>query len=117
MVTYTIVMNLPDRDVADDHLVRGGEKRGRLGVLARERTEHELRHRHVCRRVDPVPGDVAEHDGEPAVAELQEVEDVSTDVHLRRGLVHRADLEPGDDGRSRGSRDCCIVSANRFCCW
>ena len=95
-MTYDHRDELADRDLADDDLVRGGEERRRLGMLARERPEDELRHRHVGGRVDPVPGDVAEHDGEPAVAQLEEVEDVAADVDLRGGLVDRADLEPGD---------------------
>jgi hypothetical protein len=49
-------------------------------VLARQRAEDELRHRHVGRRVDPVPGDVAEHDREPSVGELEEVVDVAADL-------------------------------------
>jgi len=49
-------------------------------MLARERPEHELRHRHVGGRVDPVSGDVAEHDGEPAVTQFEEIEHVSADV-------------------------------------
>ncbi len=37
---------------------------------------------------------VPEHHGEPAVAELEEVEDVAPDVDLRRDRVGGADLEP-----------------------
>ena len=85
------------------------------GVLACERAEDELRHRHVGRRVDAVARDVAEDDREPAVAELEEVVDVAADVDLRRRLVDRPDLEArGSAGRSRGSSDRCIVSANRL---
>ena len=91
-----MLMNLPRRDLAADHVVRGGEEVGRLRMLARERAEHELRHRHVGGRVDAVPRDVAEHDREPAVLEREEVVDVAADVDPRRRLVHLADLQPLD---------------------
>ena len=89
---------LADRDLADDDLVGGGEERRRLGMLARERAEDELRHRHVRGGVDAVARDVAEHDGEAAVAQLEEVEDVAADVDLCGGLVDGADLQPRDRG-------------------
>ena len=52
----------------------------RLRVLAGERAEDELRHRHVGRRVDAVAGDVAEHDREAPVRQVEEVVDVAADV-------------------------------------
>ena len=67
-------------------------------MLARERAEDELRHRHVGGRVDPVAGHVAEDDGEPAVGELEEVVEVAADVDHRRGLVDGAELEPRELG-------------------
>ena len=72
---------------------RARNSRG-IRVLARERPEDELRHRHVGGRLDPVPGDVAEHDRQTAVRELEEVVDVAADVDPSRGLVDAADLEP-----------------------
>ena len=84
---------LADGDLAHDDVVRVRQEVRRLGMLACERPEDELRHRHVGGRVDPVPGDVAEHDRQPAVGELHEVEDVAADVDLRRRLVDRPDLE------------------------
>ena len=63
-------------------------------MLAGERPEDELRHRHVGGRLDPVPGDVPENDREPAVGELEEVVDVAADVDPSCGLVDVADLEP-----------------------
>ena len=96
---------LAGADLAADHVVRGGEEVGRLRVLARERAEDELRHRHVGGRVDAVPRHVAEHDGEPAVVEREEVVEVAADVDARRRLVHLAHLEPLDDGpRARQQR-------------
>ena len=86
-------MNFPRRDLADDDLVRGREEIGRAGMFSRERPEDELRHGHVGGRLDSVPGDVAEHHGERAVAELEEVVDVAADVDARRRLVHLADVE------------------------
>ena len=91
-----MVMNLPGADLLDDNVVRGGQERPRLRVEARERAEDELRHRHVGGRVDPVAGDVAEHDRQPPVAGLQVVVDVSADADERRRLVDRADLEARD---------------------
>ena len=85
---------LAGRDLAGDDLVRVGEEIGRLGMLARQRAEDELRHRHVGRRIDAVAGDVTEHDRDPAVAELEEVVDVAADVEARSGLVHGTDVEP-----------------------
>ena len=89
-------MNFPSPISSTHDLVRGRQEVGRLGVLARERAEDELRHRHVGGRVDPVAGDVAEHDREAAVRELEEVVDVAADVHPRRRRVDGADVEPGD---------------------
>ena len=89
---------LADRDLSDDDVVRVCEERRRLGVLACERAEDELRHRHVCRRIDAVARDVAEDDREPAVGELEEVEDVAADVDLRSRLVDGTDLEARDGG-------------------
>jgi hypothetical protein len=66
----------------------------RVGMLARERAEDELRHRHVGRGVDAVARHVAEHDREAAVGELEEVVDVATHVHPRRRRVHGAHVEP-----------------------
>ena len=91
-------MNLPIAISPTTTSFAAARKCRRLGVLARERPEHELRHRHVGGRVDPVPGDVAKHDGEPAVTQLEEVEDVAADVDLGSGLVDRADFEPRDRG-------------------
>ena len=90
-------MNLPARSRSRRPRSRA---RGiaRLRVLARERAEHELRHRHVGGRVDPVAGDVAEHDREPAVGELEEVVDVAADVDAapptRRPRRPRAPARP-----------------------
>ena len=88
---------LADSDLAADHVVGGGEEVGRLRMLAGERAEDELGHRHVGRGVDAVPGDVSEHDGEPAVVEREEVVDIAADLHARRGLVQLADLQSLDD--------------------
>ena len=105
-------------DLLDDDVVRGGQERARLRVEARERAEDELRHRHVGRRVDPVAGDVAEHDREPLVVGLQVVVDVAADADERGRLVDRADLEPRHPaGAYRGSSERCIESVNAFCCW
>ena len=86
---YAIVMNLPTAISPTTTSFACARKSRRLGVLACERAEHELRHRHVGGRVDAVAGDVAEHDRQPAVGELEEVEDVAADVDLRRRLVDR----------------------------
>ena len=67
-------------------------------MLARERAEDELRHSHVGRRLDAVPGDVAEHDRESSVVERQEVVDVAADVDPRRRLVHLGHFEARDVG-------------------
>ena len=64
---------LSRRDLADDDVVRILEKVARLLMLARERAEDELRHRHVRGGFDPVSGHVAEDRGEAAVVELDEV--------------------------------------------
>ena len=72
---------LARRDLADDDVVRGGKEVAGLWVLAGERAEDELRHRHVRRRVDAVPRHVPQHDGEPAVVEREEVVDVASDLH------------------------------------
>ena len=66
-------------------------------MLACERPEDELRHRHVRRGVDAVPRHVPENDGEPSVLEREEVVDVAADLDARRRLVHLAHLEPLDD--------------------
>ena len=84
---------LPRRDLSDDDLVRGREEIGGARMFSRERPEDELRHGHVGGRLDSVPRDVAEHHGELAVAELEEVVDVTADVDARRRLVHLADVE------------------------
>src|SRR5207247_7668962 len=88
---------------ADHDVVRGGEELARLVVLAGERAEDELRHRHVRRRLDPVARHVAEDDREPAVREAQVVVDVTADVHPRRRLVDRAELQTLEVGRARGN--------------
>ena len=49
-------------------------------MLSRQRPEHELGHRHVRRRPDPVPGDIAEDDGELLIAEVEEVVHVAADL-------------------------------------
>ena len=87
-------MNLPAAISSTTTSFAEARKSAGLGMLARERAEDELRHRHVGRGLDPVTGHVAEHDGEPVVAELEEVVDVAADVDARRRLVHLADLEP-----------------------
>ena len=79
-----IVMNLPGAISPATTSFAAARKSARVRVLARERAEDELRHRHVRRRLDAVAGDVAEHDGEPAVGELEEVVDVAADVDARR---------------------------------
>ena len=90
---------LPGRDLGGDDLVRGGEEVARVEMLARERAEDELRHRHVGGRVDAVAHHVAEHDREPAVVEREEVVDVAADVDARRRLVDVAELEARQLGR------------------
>src|SRR5436190_11804397 len=95
---------LAGADLAADHVVRGGEEVGRLRMLARERAEDELRHRHVRGRVDAVAGHVAEHDRESPVLQREEVVDVAADVHACRRLVHLADLEPLDHGARTGQQ-------------
>ena len=111
-------MNLPAAISPTTTSFAEARKSRGLRMLARERAEDELRHRHVGRRLDPVTGHVAEHDGEPAVAELEEVVDVAADVDARRRLVHLADLEPLElRDATRGSSERRIVSANSFCCW
>ena len=93
------------RDLRGDDLVRGGEKRAGIGMLAGERAEDVLRHRHVGGRVDAVTGDVAEDDGEPAVAEREVVVDVAADLEPCGRLVDVAELEPGQlRGRAREQR-------------
>ena len=89
-------MNLPGAISSHDDVVRGREEVGRLRMLAHERAEDELRHRHVGRRVDAVARHVAEHDREPPILEREEVVDVAADVQAGRGLVHLADLQPVD---------------------
>ena len=42
-----------------------------------------------------MPGDVAEHDRQTAVGQLQEVVHVAADVDAGSGLVHAPDLEAG----------------------
>ena len=83
-------------DLVHHDIVRGGEKVAWFRMLSRERAEHELRHRHIGRRFDTVPGYVAENDGEASVAELEEVVHVAADVDARRRLVHLTYLEAGD---------------------
>ena len=83
-------------DLLDHDVVRGGEEGARLRIAARQRPEDELRHRHVRGSVDAVAGDIAEHDREPVVVDLEVVVDVSADADERRRLVDRADLEAGD---------------------
>ena len=80
-------------DLADDDVVGGLEEICRLRMLAGQRAEDELRHRHVGRGFDPVTGDVAERNREPTVGELHEVVDVSADLDTRRGLIGIAELE------------------------
>ena len=58
---------LARRDLADDDFVRRLEEVARLGMLARQRAEDELRHRHVRSGFDAVPCHVAERDRKPAV--------------------------------------------------
>ena len=65
-------------------------------MLARERAEDELRHRHVRGGFDPVSGHVAEYRGEAAVVELDEVVDIAADLDARRRLVRVAELEPAE---------------------
>src|SRR5439155_20499621 len=73
--------NLPD-----DDLVRRLQEIARPRMLTGKRAEDELRHGHVRRGFDAVPGYVAESDGKPAVAELHEVVDVTTHLDVRRRL-------------------------------
>ena len=93
---------LPELDLVDDHLVRGREEVARLGVVPRQRAERELGHRHVRRGLDPLPGHVAEHDGEPAVVEDEEVVEIAAHVDARRRVVDVAHLEALDGGRLLG---------------
>ena len=85
-------------------------------MLAGERPEDELRHRHIGGGVDPLAGHVADHDGEAAVGEHGVVEDVAADVQAGRGLVDAADLDAGDVGRRRRQSERCIASAKWTCC-
>ena len=89
-------MNLPAAISPTTTSFADARKSPGAGVLARERAKDELRHRHVGGRLDPVARDVAEDDGEPAVAELDEVVDVASDVDARRRLVDLADLETAE---------------------
>ena len=93
------------RQLAERDLVGELEEVARLGVLARQRAEDELRHRHVGRGIDAVAGHVAERDGEPAVRQGEEVVHVPADLDTPRRGVHRADVEAGDVGlRARQQR-------------
>ena len=85
---------LAGRDLVDDDVVGEREEVARLRMLAGERAEDELRHRHVGRRLDAVPRHVAEHDREPSVVELNEVVDVAADIDACGRLVHLPHLEP-----------------------
>ena len=60
---------LARRDLADDDVVRRGEEVAGVGMLAGEGAEDELRHRHIRGGLDPVPGHVPEHHGEPRVVQ------------------------------------------------
>ena len=104
-VRYAMVMNFPSAiSSTTTSFARARKSRG-LRVLARERPEDELRHRHVGGRIDAVPGDVPEHDGEPAVGELEEVVDVAADVDPRRRLVDACPTSsPATAGSSRGQQ-------------
>ena len=86
-------MNLPG-DLADDDVVRRLQEVARLGMLARERAEHELGHRHVGRGFDAVARDISERQSKPAVGQFEEVVHVAPDLHARGGLVGSAELEP-----------------------
>ena len=88
----------PRGDLGGDDLVRGSQEVAGHDVLARERPEDVLRHRHVGRRIDAVAGHVPEHDRQPPVAEGEVVVDVAADLEARRGLVDVAELEAGDLG-------------------
>ena len=105
-----MVMNFPSAISPHDDLVRRGEEVARLGMLAGERAEDELRHRHVGRGVDAVPGDVAEHDREPAVVEREEVVDVAADLDVRRRSYIAPTSSPSTVGRNCGSSERCIES-------
>jgi hypothetical protein len=86
---------LPGRDLADHYVVGGLQEVPWVGVVSCKRTEHELRHGHVGRRLDAVTGDVAERDGKATVGKLHEVVDVPAHLDMRRRLVRGAELEPG----------------------
>ena len=85
---------LPGGDLAEHDLVCSRQELVGPRVLAGQRAEDELRHRHVRRGVDPVPGDVAEDDRQASIRELEEVVDVAADLDERGGGVDGADLEP-----------------------
>ncbi len=117
MTSSTIVMKRPGGDLGGDDLVRGRQEVAGHDVLAGERPEDVLRHRHVGRRVDPVAGHVPEHDRQPPVAQGEVVVDIAADLEPRRRFVDVAELEAGNLGGSvRGRSERCIVSANAFCC-
>src|SRR5215213_345872 len=90
---------LADRDLARHDVVRGGEEIAGFRVLPGERAEDELRHRHVGRGVDPVPGHVSQHDRKAAVREHEEVVEVTPHVDACGRLVDRADVEPLESRR------------------
>ena len=90
---------VPAGQLAECDLVRLRQERSRVGVQANERAEGELGQRHVRGGRNPVTTRVAEHDGELAAGQRQEVVDVTADLHPGRRLVDGADLEPLDLGQ------------------
>ena len=89
---------LPGRDLADDHVVGRLQEVAGVGMLAGQRTEHELRHRHVGSGFDAVTRHVAEGNRETSVVELHEVVDVPADLDTCRRLVRCAELQPRELG-------------------
>ena len=108
---------LPGRDLAGHDLVRRRQEVTRLRMLACERAEDELRHRHVGGRLDSVPGHVTEDNGEPAVRQREEVVDVPADVDPRGGLVDGADLQPLYPRLAARQQRALHRVRKLFCCW
>ena len=88
---------LADRDLPDDDLVR--VRRGnRDGSGCSRASERKTNFAIAMSAVASIPCPVTSPSttaSRPS-GELEEVEDVAADVDLRRGLVDRPDLEPGD---------------------
>ena len=89
------------------------ERRGRLQPLDGDCAQRVSQLPHVRRSADSLPYDVTYDEPEPAVAQLEGVEPVSTDVDtLRAGQVARRYLDPGD-ARQRGGQDAALKGLRR----